>query len=253
MVRPILIVEPTTKAQVGSRGFAQVIARSRFCSLFAPPLALFLGLGLASSGCAHRMGSQTTSGALAQVEEHVEAEPGQRPSETIARRATRGIIGELSEPEQQQRIGEAMTNATDSFRGALTQGLIDDLGTDGDGPLAQSIVALAERSATRAAHGAMATVLAGCDPQNPSCLDHRVADLSTRAAVAFVDGVKHSLAIPALATAFLAGAATVLFLGALWRLLRRSGDSSDSRSGKRGRAPTAPPAMDTRAPASTSA
>jgi len=222
-----------------------LIARGRFC--------LFLAWLATSSACAHRMGSQTTSGALSELERQVAPEPGQRPAETVARRATRGVIGELNEPEQKKRMDAVMTNAADSLRGALTQGLTDDLGDDGEGPLAQSITALAERSAARAAQGAMTAMLAGCDPETPTCIDRRVADLSTRAAVAFIDGVKRSLGFAALAIAFLAGAATVLVLGVLWRLARRSNDSGGSRSGKRGRSPAPPPAMGARAPASTSA
>ena len=107
-----------------------------------------------------------------------------------------------------------------------------------DGPLAQSIVALAERSATRATHGAMTAMLAGCDPQNPNCLDHRVSDLSTRAAVAFVDGVKQSLRSVALAVAFLAGAATMLLLGALWRLARRTTDPAARAATSAGERPS---------------
>ena len=120
-----------------------------------------------------------------------------------------------------------------------------------DGPLAQSIVALAERSATRATHGAMTALLAGCDPQNPTCLDRRVSDLSTRAAVAFVDGVKQSLA----------------FGGAGDRVPGRRGDGSgagralaprapDTRSRRLAQrqapaSPVAPAAVGARAPAST--
>ncbi len=191
---------------------------------------------LALSGCAHHVGRQTTSGALAELQEQVGAEPGQRPAEAVARRATNGVIDELSEPEQKERMDALMANAADSLRGALTRGLTGDLGTDGDGPLAQSLAATAERSAASAAHGAMTTMLAGCDPEDPTCLDRRVTDLSTRAAVAFVDGVKHSLGLAALAIAFGAGAASVLLLGVLWRLARRWSDSSGTPPGSRRRA-----------------
>jgi hypothetical protein len=218
-----------------------LIAPVRFCWFLLP---------LLSCGCAHRVGSQSTAGALAEINRHVEPEPGQTAAETVARRATRGIVDELNQPAQKQRLDEVMANAADGFRGALSEGITGDLGTDADGPLAQSIVALAERSAARAAHGAMTTMLAGCDPQNPTCLDRRVTELSTRAAAAFVDGVKQSLRNVVLVTAFLAGAATVLFLSALWRLARRSRDPGGSRSDKRGRSVAVPPALDTR-PAST--
>jgi hypothetical protein len=218
----------------------------RFCWL------LVLALFLATSGCAHQVGSRSTAGALAEINRHVEPEPGQTAAETVARRATRGIVDELNQPPQKQRIDEVMASAADGFRGALSEGITGDLGADADGPLAESIVALAERSATRAAHGAMTTLLAGCDPQNPTCLDRRVTELSTRAAAAFVDGVKHSLRNVVIVTAFLAGAATVLVLGILWRLAKRSRDPGGSRSDKRGRSVAVPPALDTR-PASTSA
>ena len=207
---------------------------------------------LATSGCAHRVGSRSTAGALAEINRHVEPEPGQTAAETVARRTTRAMVDELNQPQQRERIDEIMTNAVDGFRDAVTEGLAEDLGPDAQGPLAQSIVALAERSAARATHGAMTTMLAGCDPQNPTCLDRRVADLSNRAAVAFVDGVKQSLRSVALAIAFLAGAVTVLVLGGFWRLLRRTSDSSGSHSHKRAPAPTRPPALDASATASTS-
>jgi hypothetical protein len=181
------------------------------------------------SGCAHHVGRQSTSGALAELEAQVAPEPGQTPAEAVARRATNGVINELSEPEQKERMDAMMAGAADSFHGALTRGLTDDLGANGDGPLAQSFAALAERSAARAAHGAMTTMLAGCDPEDPTCLDRRVTDLSTRAAVAFVDGVKRSLGLTALAIAFGAGAASMLLLSALWRLTRRLSDSSGGR------------------------
>jgi hypothetical protein len=216
-------------------------------------LLLVFASFLASPGCAHRAGSQSTAGALAAINRHVEPEPGQTAAETVARRATRGIVDELSQPSQRERIDEVVTNAADGFRGAMTEGLTDDLGADGDGPLAQSIVALAERSATRATQGVMTTLLAACDPQDPTCLDRRVADLSKSAAIAFVDGVKHSLRFPALAISFLAGAASILVLGALWRLARRTSDSGGSRSDKRGREPGPPAAVGAREPASTSA
>jgi len=222
-----------------------VIERVWLCLLLA-----FLSV-LAGPGCAHRMGSQGTAGAIAEINRHVEPEPGQTAAETVARRATRGIVDELNQPQQREQIDEVMSSAADGFRGAMTAGLSDDLGANADGPLAQSIVALAERSATRATHGAMTALLASCDPQSPNCLDHRVSDLSTRAAVAFVDGVKQSLRSVALAVAFLAGAATVLVLGALWRLARRTTDRGGSRSDKPRRAPVAPSAVGARAPAST--
>jgi hypothetical protein len=220
-----------------------VIERARLCLL----------LWLAVSGCAHGIGSRSTAGALAEINRHVEPEPGQTAAETVARRATRGIVDELNQPQQRERIDEVMTSAADGFRGAMTEGLADDLGADAGGPLAQSIIALAERSATRATQGAMTTLLAPCDPQSPTCLDRRVSDLSTRAAVAFVDGVKQSIRSVALAIAFLAGAATVLVLGVLWRLARRTTDPGGSRRDKRGRSTTAPSAVGARAPASTSA
>ena len=71
-----------------------VIERVRLC--------LFLGfsLVLAASGCAHRMGSQSTAGAISEINRHVEPEPGQTAAETVARRATEGIIDELNQPEQ---------------------------------------------------------------------------------------------------------------------------------------------------------
>ncbi len=222
-----------------------MIARARLC--------LVSTLFLVWCGCAHHVGSQTTSGALSELEQQIAAEPGQRPAEAIARRATKGVIAELNEPEEKERLDAVMSDAADDVRGAFTQGLTDDLGADGNGPLAQSIVALAERSAARAAHGAVATLLAPCDPESPTCIDHRLADLSTRAAVAFVDGVKRSLGLAALAIAFLAGAATVLVIGVFWRLARRTSDPGGSRSDKRGRSPAAPAALDARAPASTSA
>ena len=223
-----------------------MIARTRLylvTALFSP---LFLGL----PGCAHHVGTQTTSGALAELERQVAADPGQHPIEAVARRGTRGVIDELSEPEQKQRIGAVMANAADGFRDAITQGLTDDLGDDGEGPLAQSIVALAERSAARAAQGAMTTMLAACDPQDPNCLDRRVADLSTRAAGAFVDGVMHSLRFPALLLAFAAGAATMLLLGVLWRLARRWSDSGGGARGRAGAA-AARPTFEPRPPASS--
>jgi len=218
-----------------------VIGRARLCLL----------LGLVVSGCAHRVGGQSTAGAIAELNRQVQPEPGQTAGETVTRRATRAIVDELNQPQQREGINEVVTGAADSFRGTMTEGLTDDLGADANGPLAQSIVALAERSAMRATQGAMTAMLATCDPHDPSCLDRRVSDLSTRAAVAFVDGVKQSLRSVALAIAFLAGAATVLVLGVLWRLLRRTSDSSGSHSRKRAPAPTRPPALD--APVSTSA
>lgn len=222
-----------------------VIERVWLCLLLA-----FLSV-LAAPGCAHRMGSQSTAGAIAEINRHVEPEPGQTAAETVARRATRGIVDELNQPQQREQIDEVMSSAADGFRDAMTAGLTDDLGANAGGPLAQSLVALAERSATHATQGAMTALLATCDPQSPTCLDRRVSDLSNRAAVAFVDGVKQSLRSVALAISFLAGAATVLVLGTLWWLLRRTRDSSGSHSHKRAPAPARPPALD--APASTSA
>lgn len=219
---------------------------ARFCWL------LVFALPLATSGCAHRVGSQSTAGALAEINRHVEPEPGQTAAETVARRATRGIVDELNQPQQRERIDEVMAHAADGFRGALSEGITGDLGTEADGPLAQTIIALAERSAARATHGAMTTMLAGCDPQNPTCLDRRVTELSTRAAAAFVDGVKQSLRNVVIVTSFLAGAVTVLVLSALWRLARRARDPGGSRSDRRGRSVAVPPALDTR-PATTSA
>jgi hypothetical protein len=218
----------------------------RFCCF------VLFALFPATAGCAHHVGSRSTAGAIAELNRHVEPEPGQTAAETVARRATRGIVDELNQPQQRERIDEVMASAADGFRGALSDGITGDLGAEADGPLAQSIVALAERSAARATHGAMTTMLAGCDPQNPTCLDRRVTELSTRAAAAFVDGVKQSLRNVVIVTAFLAGAMTVLILGALWRLARRSRDPGGSRSDKRGRSVAVPPALDTR-PASTSA
>jgi hypothetical protein len=235
------------KVQVEQRGFAPVIERARLC-LFLVSVSF-----LASAGCAHRVGSQSTRGAMAEINRQVGPEPGQSAAETVARRTTRAMVDELNQPTQRERIDEILTNATDGVRGAMTQGLAEDLGADADGPLAQSIAALAERSATLATRGAMTTLLAGCDPQNPTCLDRRVSDLSTRAAVAFVDGVKQSLRSVALVIAFLAGAATVLVLGLLWFLARRTTDPSGSRRDKRGRSAPAPSAVGARAPASTSA
>ena len=196
---------------------------------------LLLLLLVLAPACAHHMGGQTTKGALNAFAESVEAEPGQRPAEAIAGRAVNGALTELSQPAQQERLDAVMGGAADAFRSRIAEGLIADLGRAGDGPLADSMVATTERAAAGAARGVMTALLAGCDQKDPSCVDRRVSDLSMLAAVAFTDGVKRSLAVPALAIAFAAGAGMVLFLVGLWRLSRGAREPRDSRDDPRNR------------------
>ena len=193
----------------------------------------FVCLALVTLSCAHRMGEQSTSGALSSFAAGVDAAPGERPAEAVARRAVEGAVTELSQPEEQARINAVMTGAADSFQSALTQGLTGDLGAHGDGPLAQSLAGTMERAAAGATRGAMETLLATCDPQDPHCLDRRISELSAQAATAFVGGVTRSLGLAPLVVAFAAGAGSVLLLGALWWLLRGGNEPRSTRRDRR--------------------
>jgi hypothetical protein len=190
---------------------------------------------LAPLGCAHHMGSKSAEGAMDALVEKQDAEPGQRPAEAFASRAVNGALTELSDPAQQERIDAVVGSAADALRTQLTQGLVEDLGKAGDGPLAQSLVALSERAAGSAARGAMTALLAKCDPEDPACLDRRVAELSRSAGAAFTEGVERSIHLPSLIVAFLGGAAVGLLLAAVWLLSRSAREHRHPRDDGRDR------------------
>lgn len=219
---------------------------------------------LLASGCAHaaqEAGKQAAQGAIAGAGEKADHPKGQqqleKATEGVSQGALRGTLQQLEDPDQRQQLRAliadvAGTAARQATAGALAQAntpaqraaaaqlareaaqgaaqafvavLSQQLGPDGDGPLARTIAASGERIAGASARGVSAEV-SGLFPacqdaqgaDRASCIQSQIEAFSRAASAGAVQGMGRSL-VP-LAIAFVAGLLiAVLVLGA-WSSLR---------------------------------
>jgi hypothetical protein len=186
------------------------------------------GLLACGPGCAEHAASKATEGALDTLAEKTGSPPGERPAETVARRAVEGALAHLTEPEQLEKIREvagqaaqaAATQAGQAAVAAITAQLGRDLGSHAEGPLAQQVSALVEEATRSATEGALRSFAPGCAPGDAACIDRRMAALSERAAAGFVLGLRDQLGVVPLAVAFLLGVLATLVVVLAVRLVR---------------------------------
>lgn len=136
--------------------------------------------------------------------------PGGPPSPASASLASFGPIGAL---------GGKMA---EGFTLGMSRQLQVEIGTDGQGPLGQTMASVMKQ-ATQAAIAGATQELAPADCgglDSRQCAEHRVRDLSASAAKGFVDGLGTALQIPLLIAAFGAGVVGALVVFLLLRLRR---------------------------------
>ena len=96
-------------------------------------LAAIAGL-TAAAGCAEAMGKRAASGAVAELRQQSNQNPGQQPSRIIAANAVEGAVGALDTPEQRARIdrlvAQAVSVATTAAVATAARQLVAELGPE---------------------------------------------------------------------------------------------------------------------------
>ena len=119
-------------------------------------------------------------------------------------------------------IGVLGGKMAEGFTLGMSRQLQVELGSNGQGPLGQTMAGVM-REATQAAISGATQELVPADCvglDSRECADRRVRDLSRSAAKGFVDGLGTALQLPLLAAAFGAGLAVALVMFLLMRLRR---------------------------------
>ena len=117
---------------------------------------------------------------------------------------------------------------------ALVSGFVNHLGSEGNGPLGRSVSATFEGAAASAADGVLNRLLPQCGPDDPRCLDRRLAEISQSLASGVVRGMRESIQLGLLIAAFLAGVvcATIVSLAVALHRRPRATDQSGGEHGQ---------------------
>lgn len=124
-------------------------------------------------------------------------------------------------------VGVLAAQAARAFSAAFAQEMVRQLGTEGEGALANSLAATTARMSSSAAQGiggSLGDLFPECEgPDRRACLDARVAALGKEASRGFTEGVREALGPLPLLLAFLLGFLVALI--ALWgvSVWRRAG------------------------------
>jgi hypothetical protein len=214
-------------------------------------------------GCAHQMGKNATAGAIAGFQSQREATlaaTGETPGEMLGSSITKGVIGQLQDPQQAQvlqglaaeiaraAVTQALVSATKKqadgspslvemavAQGAgaveheLVRALAVDLGRQDPGSVGGAVSAAAERISASATRGVVDNLLPRCDAHDPRCLDRRVSDLGASAGAGVMKGVLAAFPTLLAAGVFLLGVLFTLLVLVAWRLLTWSGGTRAER------------------------
>ena len=194
------------------------------------------------------LASNIVKGAAAELDRpETRAQLG-RIVETTMRSAVGSAVGELGSPQWGRRqwedsprgfhvgptppaadslaqfgpLGALGGKMAEGFTLGMSRQLQIELGSNGQGPLGQTMAGVM-REATQAAISGVTQELAPTDCvglDSRQCADRRVRDLSNSAAKGFVEGLGTALQLPLLAVAFGAGVVGALVLVLLLRLRR---------------------------------
>ena len=209
-------------------GLTQTAARDASDEVTARALAA------REKGCPHGecVASAMVRGALAQL--HTPAQRAQLSA--MIRSVVEDVIAEASSPEQLAQIrlitetaarsavqGFLGTNGQMPTVGSLTDQTLgavrNSLGATGEGPLATSLAATAERvsaSTVRGIRGEAGLFPECTGPDRARCVDERLTALSRAASIGVRDGLRGLVALPLLALSFVLGLIVAVLMSWLW-------------------------------------
>ena len=194
----------------------------------------------AGCGIAERAGRGATQGAIGTLAKKVPDREGMKQlAEDIKRRAARGFVNELSQPEPDRRPrrrhparrrpsaarhrrrrgrspGRGAVEAIGLGRAAFSRQMVDALGPAGEGPLGRSLSATAGKMSgamTRGVGGELGPLFPECRGADASkCVELAVERLSRASAAGLAAGVRAWLGPWPLVLAFAAGALFALLV-----------------------------------------
>jgi hypothetical protein len=177
-------------------------------------------------GCAERIGNRAAAGAVAALQKHHDENPDQRPAKIAAASAVEGAVEALDTPEQRARIERMVTQAVGAAATTaverVTQQLVAALGTEGEGPLADSLSKTSERLAASAV-GSVGTQLAALVPEctgpdQLDCIERRLQRTARTTAASFTSGVEQTIGWQVCLAAFVLGAGGGVLGAWFWSL-----------------------------------
>lgn len=234
-------------------------ASSRSSTRRIVPWTLAVILSLQGCGLSQRAGEDATSGAIKELRKEVQDVPPEEQG-LIARRngkaAVRGLLDELSSPESRRQLSNTINLATnevlqgmegrsstgegwggsgapppmEDFGRQLAKGIStemtlwmrEELGPDGQGPLAVAMARTSERvsvSAMTAIEQELGTFMGPCtDTDRRKCVNQRARELGAAAAIGALDVFR----VPVLVSMFVLGFGACLVLMPLLLRLGRS-------------------------------
>jgi len=231
--------------------------------------ALLLGaVLLGCSGIARQIGESGAEGVLTATQEQAK-EKGPEPAEPL----TKGLIEGLSGPQQLRQIGDVseaavaggLRAATESspgvggrvetapielvsaqaaraFAAAFSQELVLQLGTQGEGPLAQSLAATGREMSASAMAGAsdeLGALFPECvGSERARCIERRLADLSRAASTGVAEGFWDGVGLRPLVIGLVMGFALAVLVGLGLSAVRTHGPQPPRPEPIRQRQPT---------------
>jgi hypothetical protein len=175
--------------------------------------------------CAHRIGKEAARGAAAEMRRQSNSPDGP-PMQVAGANAVEGAVRALDAPEQRAAIDRMITQAVSAAATAAvrdaTQQFIEQLGPDGQGPLAVSLTRTSERvsaSAVGSVGGELARLLPECaGPDQMGCIERRLQQTARTTAASFTTGIKDSVGWQFLLIAFALGVGGGAIGAWLWSL-----------------------------------
>jgi hypothetical protein len=197
--------------------------RDHFMRLrYLPMLAALLFTG----ACVERMTGRATQSVLSHAQRKIEGSGDLAAN--VTRRATGGMVEELTSQERRAEITQFSREAARAVTAGMHQELAEALGANGEGPLGVAIGGAVQR-ATQAAVFPQCT---GLDRE--ACIRSQVEVIARAASVGMLRTVRDQLGLGALIVAFVAGVGCTLVGLSTWRTLR----PDNGRSRKHARAAT---------------
>ena len=193
---------------------------------FGRGLVVVAALAALAPACAHRIGQKAAEGAVTELKKQSAEHPEEAPMQIAAANAVEGAVRALDTPEERAAIERMITQAvsaaaTTAVRDA-TQQFIEQLGPDGRGPLAVSLVRTSERissSAVGSVGSELAALLPECTgPDQMSCIERRLQQTARTTAASFTTGIKDSMGWHFLLIAFALGVGGGAIGAWLWSL-----------------------------------
>jgi hypothetical protein len=138
------------------------------------------------------------------------------------RAATSGPAGQAGEGFAPSPIEALIGNAARAGIETTLQGLVADLGENGEGPLAASLASTGRNVSAAAVGGAvdrLSESFPGCrGPDALACIDRQVSQMSRSAGAGFATGIRESIGWPLLVLAGLLGLGAGILGSWIWSL-----------------------------------